>query len=169
MTSANLEVFFSAQASPMPPDLMDDERASFHLPGQHDQADHGNKDGSGIDQAAKAMEAAAKAVGGPDMLVSVTAASSEDAQQLGSTLSDPHAYLDVLGRSTDAAPGTGAQALRAITAVADARGIHLLVSAEDDGSGKLFKFYEDAGFKRISSEVGDGKMMLRPAIVEEQK
>jgi len=60
MTSANLEVFFSAQASPMPPDLMDDERASFHLPGQHDQQDHGNKDGSGIDQAAKAMVAAAE-------------------------------------------------------------------------------------------------------------
>lgn len=119
--------------------------------------------GEQVTSAAASIQAAVGEAVGESVQVNIVATNDDEARQLGSSLTGTHVYLDSISRASTAEPGSGRKALDALVAKADSLGVHVLVSAQDDGSGKLFALYEQAGFERISSDAGDGHMMLRPA------
>lgn len=88
--------------------------------------------------------------------IDVSHATAEEAAKLGAP-GTGSLYLGALARDANAPKGTGRKMLDAALAESDAAGLPMIVSSADEGSGKLHKFYEDAGFTRT----GQGDVMVR--------
>jgi GNAT superfamily N-acetyltransferase len=97
--------------------------------------------------AVNAAKKASQGVSGAEIDVSV--ASARDAAELGSPFDGDHLMVDFLGRQNEGEKGAGRAALERAVAAADEAGLPMLVSAQDNGSGKLFALYEEAGFEAI--------------------